>query len=226
MKRFPQKSRRGGAKPGWDRLFAPRALLGYFYALAAALWVLWVLAGGVRTLTHKMDGTMRTVTLGAQDLTFESFVSYRDRPDTPAPDGREGWYLSTDNDPHILWQGEAYVRTVRLDIEYRLPPGSVTLYYLLPGQTDYRESQKVFAWQGADGAYWFDLGGRTVSGLRIDPDSMGGVPARLAGVQLNPQRPWLYDWLPGGGQWLLLLFGPPLAAAAAALLRQFLRTDA
>ena len=34
--------------------------------------------------------------------------------------------------------------------------------------------------------YTFDLGGLTVTGLRIDPDSVGGVPTRLDGVVLNP----------------------------------------
>ena len=212
-------------KPDLEAVFRPRALLGYFYALAAALWILRVLAGGAVMLDHKMDGSMRTLTLGPGDLTFESFMSYAEDEWATPPDERENWYLSTDNDPHIFWEGEVFVETVRLEVEQLLPPGSVTLYYRTPGQTDYRETQKVFAWQDAGGAYVFDLGGRTVSGLRIDPDSVGGVPTRLVGVELNAPRPWFLAFVPDGGQWLLLLFGPVLAAAFAALLRQIIRND-
>ena len=212
-------------KPDFEAVFRPRALLGYFYALAAALWILRVLTGGAVMLDHKMDGSMRTLTLGPGDLTFESFMSYAEDEWATPPDERENWYLSTDNDPHIFWEGEVFVETVRLEVEQLLPPGSVTLYYRTPGQTDYRETQKVFAWRDAGGAYVFDLGGRTVSGLRIDPDSVGGVPTRLVGVELNAPRPWFLAFVPDGGQWLLLLFGPVLAAAFAALLRQIIRND-
>ena len=184
-----------------------------------------MLAGGAVVLDHKMDGSMRTLTLGPGDLTFESFMSYAEDEWATPPDERENWYLSTDNDPHIFWEGEVFVETVRLEVEQLLPPGSVTLYYRTPGQTDYRETQKVFAWRDAGGAYVFDLGGRTVSGLRIDPDSVGGVPTRLVGVELNAPRPWFLAFVPDGGQWLLLLFGPVLAAAFAALLRQIIRND-
>ena len=162
--------RKARTRPGWERVFAPRALLGYFYALAAALWVLWVLLNSAVALDHKMNGTMRTQTLGPGDLTYESFMSYAEDEWATPPDDREGWYLSTDNDPHIFWQGEAFVVSVRLEVEQLLPPGSVALYYLTPGQTDYRESQKVYAWRDGDNGYVFDLGGITVTGLRIDPD--------------------------------------------------------
>lgn len=229
MKRFfKPRARTSGAraqKPDLEAVFRPRALLGYFYALAAALWILRVLAGGAVMLDHKMDGSMRTLTLDPGDLTFESFMSYAEDEWATPPDERENWYLSTDNDPHIFWEGEVFVETVRLEVEQLLPPGSVTLYYRTPGQTDYRETQKVFAWRDAGGAYVFDLGGRTVSGLRIDPDSVGGVPTRLVGVELNAPRPWFLAFVPDGGQWLLLLFGPVLAAAFAALLRQIIRND-
>ena len=68
-----------------------------------------------------------------------------------------------------------------------------------------------------DGGYEFDLGGRYVTGLRIDPDSMGGIPTYFYGVTLNPARLWLLDLVPGSGQWLLLLLLPVFAAALAAL---------
>lgn len=208
-----------------ERLFSPRALLGYFYALAAVAWALWVLLSGAIQLDNKMNGRMRTMNLMPDDLEFESFMNYADDEWATPPDDRENWFLSTDNDPHILWQGELFVTTVRLEVEQLVPPGSVALYYLKPGQQDYRESQKVYAYQ-ENGAYVFDLGGILVSGLRIDPDSVGGVPTRLIGIELNPATPWYRAWLPTGGQWLLLLAVPPLLAALAGLLRQIVAGDA
>ena len=110
---------------------------------------------------------------------------------------------------------------MRLYAGHRLPPGGVALYYLLPGQTDYSETQKVYANVTDTGVYTFDLGGRWVTGLRIDPDSVGGVPTLFTGIELNPATPWYDRFLPSGGQWLVLLFVPALAAAAAALILSF-----
>lgn len=204
-------------------MFHPCRLLALCYALGVMAWLLYAVISSALMLNHKMDGSMRSLTLTAQDLSYESFLDYDDDPWSTAPDEREDWYLSTDNDPHILWEGEVYVETVRLRVEQLLPPGSVTLYYLKPGQTDYRETQKVYAWQDEDGSYVFDLGGFTVTGLRIDPDSVGGVPTRLLGVEINPAAPWYGRFIPNGGQWILLLFGPVVAAAFLSVLRQILR---
>lgn len=213
----------GGDSSRWAAVFQPRRLLELCYALGVMVWLLYAVISSALMLNHKMNGSMRSLTLTAQDLSYDSFLDYDEDPWSTAPDEREDWYLSTDNDPHILWEGEAYVETVRLRVEQLLPPGSVTLYYLKPGQTDYRETQKVYAWQDEDGSYVFNLGGVTVTGLRIDPDSVGGVPTRLLGVEINPVTPWYGRFIPKGGQWILLLFGPVVAAAFLSLLRQIIR---
>ena len=67
--------------------------------------------------------------------------------------------------------------------------------------------------------YEFDLGGKTVSGLRIDPDSVGGVATLFTGVELNPPQFWLLLFVPNGGQRLLLLGLPASAAPSWALVR-------
>lgn len=218
-----KRSSVSGKHSRWTSVFHPHRLLALCYALGVMAWLLYAVVSSALMLNHKMDGSMRSLTLTAQDLSYESFLDYDDDPWSTAPDEREDWYLSTDNDPHILWEGEVYVETVRLRVEQLLPPGSVTLYYLKPGQTDYRETQKVYAWQDEDGSYVFDLGGVTVTGLRIDPDSVGGVPTRLLGVEINPATPWYGRFIPKGGQWILLLFGPVVAAAFLSVLRQILR---
>ena len=209
-KRFAAPARAG-------RPLRPQQLLILAYAAAVIVWLVYVLVGSAVMLNHKADGTMVTRTLTADDLEFESFVNYDDDEWHTAPVDEPGWYLSTDNDPHIIWRGEAWLETVELDAVHYLPPGSVALYYLCPGQTEYSETQKVFARVSGENQYTFDLGGLTVTGLRIDPDSVGGVPTRLDGVALNPVQPWYLRFVPNGGQWLLLLFSPAVGAAFACL---------
>lgn len=195
-----------------------RQLFALCYAGAAVLWFVYCLVGCAVMLNHKLRGDMPSLTLTEDDLLFENFARYDSNEWWTAPDEREEWYLSTSNDPSIYWQGQGYLEEVRLYADHLLPPGEVALYYLLPGQTDYSEAQKVFARVEEEGVYVFALGGRTVTGLRIDPDSAGGVPTLFYGVELNPATPWFLRFAPNGGQWLLLLLLPALAAAFLGLL--------
>lgn len=202
-------------------LFRPRQLLLLAYLLALVLWLVQGLVGSAIMLNYKLKGEMPRQTVAPADLVTESFAPYSSNQWWTPPDDDPNWYLSTDSDPHIYWQGQGYIETVRLYAGHRLPPGGVALYYLLPGQTDYSETQKVYANVTDTGVYTFDLGGRWVTGLRIDPDSVGGVPTLFGGIELNPPAPWYDRFLPSGGQWLVLLFVPALAAAAAALVLSF-----
>lgn len=202
-------------------LFRPRQLLVLAYLFALVLWLAQGFVGSAVMINYKLRGEMPQQTVLPADLTTESFAPYSSNEWWTPPDDDPNWYLSTDNDPHIYWQGQGYMETVRLYAGHRLPPGGVALYYLLPGQTDYTETQKVYATVTGTGEYTFDLGGRWVTGLRIDPDSVGGVPTLFGGIELNPPTPWYDRFLPDGGQWLLLLFVPALAAAAAALVLSF-----
>ena len=193
-------------------LFNPRQTLVLAYLLAVVLWLVHCLAGSAVMLNYKMQGKMPQVTLAPAELTTESFAAYSSNEWWTAPGDDPNWYLSTDSDPHIYWQGQGYIETVELDAAHRLPPGGVALYYLKPGQTDYTEAQKVYAKVTAPGVYTFDLGGQWVTGLRIDPDSVGGVPTLFTGVTLNPDTPWYLRFLPTAGQLLVLLFAPAFAA--------------
>ena len=126
-------------------LFNPRQTLVLAYLLAVVLWLVRCLAGSAVMLNYKMQGKMPQVTLAPDELTTESFAAYSSNEWWTAPDDDPNWYLSTDSDPHIYWQGQGYIETVELDAAHRLPPGGVALYYLKPGQTDYTEAQKVYA---------------------------------------------------------------------------------
>lgn len=206
-------------------LFRPRQLLLLAYLLTIVLWLVRGLVGSAVMINYKLKGEMPQQMVAPAELVTESFAPYSSNQWWTPPDDDPNWYLSTDSDPHIYWQGQGYLETVRLYAEHQLPPGGVALYYLLPGQTDYTETQKVYANVTGTGEYTFDLGGRWVTGLRIDPDSVGGVPTLFHGIELNPATPWYDCFIPNGGQWLLLLFVPALAVAAIALVGSLLHKE-
>ena len=192
-------------------LLKARQLLLLAYLLTAVLWVVRCLVGCGVMLNYKLQGKMPQTHVDAAELVTESFAPYSSNEWWTPPDNDPAWYLSTDSDPHIYWQGQGYIETVVLDAAHRLPPGGVALYYLKPGQTDYTEAQKVYAKVTAPGVYTFDLGGQWVTGLRIDPDSVGGVPTLFTGIDLNPLRPWYTRFVPTAGWWLVLAFVPAVA---------------
>lgn len=194
-------------------LFNPRQTLVLAYLLAVVLWLVHCLAGSAVMLNYKMQGKMPQTHVDAADLVTESFAPYSSNEWWTPPDDDPAWYLSTDSDPHIYWQGQGYIETVVLDAAHRLPPGGVALYYLKPGQTDYTEAQKVYATVTAPGVYTFDLGGRWVTGLRIDPDSVGGVLTKFDGVELNAPRPGWKAFVPTGAEGVLLALAPLTLAA-------------
>ncbi len=197
-----------------------RRLLMLCYLLAVIGWFVMAVFGMVHSVWARSRGDYPRMTLTAEELTLSSFVNYADLEwDTPPYDDPD-LYLSTDSDPQIIWRGSGYLESVVLYADHYTPPGSVALYYLLPGQTDFSEQQKVYGAVTAKGEYTFTLGGKTVAGLRIDPDSRGGIATRFTGVQLNPAHSVLWYVIPRGRQWLLLLSMPALAAAVLKLLSE------
>ena len=194
-------------------LFRARQLLLLAYLLAAVLWVVSRLVGCGVMLNYKLQGKMPQTHVDPADLVTESFAPYLSNEWWTPPDDDPAWYLSTDSDPHIYWQGQGYIETIALHAGHHFPPGGVALYYLRPGQTDYTEAQKVYATVTAPGVYTFDLGGRYVTGLRIDPDEVGGVPTLFTGIDLNPAQPWYARLAPTAGWWFVLAFAPAVAAA-------------
>lgn len=190
-----------------------KRLLAAAYLLALILW----LAKGGGALVQKQLYTQRgmapQVTLQAQDLEFTSIVPYQIDYEPV-----EGFWVSSDSDPHIFWNQEAWVDTVVLDIHQNKPAGGVELYYKEPGQADFSARQVIYPQKDAEGRYTFELGGRLVSGLRIDPDSVGGVLMEFRSLQINPNHAWVSHFIPSAGQLLILLLAPlGLAALVAEL---------
>ncbi|WP_394964065.1 hypothetical protein [Candidatus Allofournierella excrementigallinarum] len=192
------------------------------WAAGLALWLLLGCVSLARAAWYARQGLAATQSLAAADFTPVGIQPY--------DAGEEGdWYISTDGDPQLLWQGEAYLDTVQLFAEHKSPPQAVMLYWKTPGQTDFSPRQSVYGVQTAPGVYSFDVGGVKVSEVRIDPDSQGGVVTRLDGVVFDPGLSPLAAFLPGAGEGMLLLFAPPLALAALCQLRRalgaFLKKD-
>lgn len=74
-------------------------------------------------LNYKLQGKMPQTHVDAAELVTESFAPYSSNEWWTPPDDDPAWYLSTDSDPHIYWQGQGYIETAVLDAAHRLPPG-------------------------------------------------------------------------------------------------------
>lgn len=185
------------------------------WAAGLAIWLLLGCASLAKTAWYARQGLASTQSLSLEDFTPVGIEPY--------DAGEEGpWYISTDGDAQLLWQGDAYLNTVCLFIEHESPPQAVMLYWKTPGQADFSPRQSVYGTLTAPDVYTFDLGGVRVSEVRIDPDSQGGVVTRLDGVVFNPDQWPLAAFVPGRGAALLLLLAPPAALAAACQLRRAL----
>ena len=177
------------------------------YLAAVILWVILCVSSLVRGAWYESQGLRLHQELAWQDLSVQSME--------PIETGKEGfWYVSTDGDPQIHWTGNAYLETVELDVLHTTPGLSVVLYWREPGQADFSSRQSVYAVQTEQGKYRFDLGGKQVEEIRIDPDSVGGVITRFDGVELNPAKPW-YEAFKPTTTGMVLFAVLPLAAAAA-----------
>lgn len=185
-----------------------KKLLAACYLASLLVWLAHGAGVLVQTAWYAREGLA-----GQRQLAFEELDPVAVKPYENEQDPNGIWYVSTDSDPRLYWEHSAWVRRVVLRIEHQKPGCGVELYYKLPGQSDYSTRQVAYAERDADGNFVFDLGGLLVSGLRIDPDSVGGVLTRFDGLTLNPPQSWFSVFVPGAGQWLLLL-GLPLAAAA------------
>ncbi len=177
------------------------------YLAALALWLLAGIFQLAKGAWYDSQGLRVRQTLGWEDLTAVSVQQV----DT----GQDGlWYVSTDSDPQLHWTGSAYLETVELDMYHATPGLSVVLYWREPGQTDFSSQNAVYAEKNGEGCYVFDLGGRRVEEIRIDPDSLGGVVTRFDGVVLNPERAWYTAFAPTAAGVLLFAVLPLVAVAA------------
>lgn len=182
--------------------------LAALYLAAAVLFLLGCGIGCARGAYYRGRGLAEHRTLTAQDVTYQSIRPY----DTDIPEG-ETWFVSTDTDPQLLWEGDAWVERVVLHVQQHKPATGVELYYRAAGKTEFDTKHVVYGVPDGSGGYVFDLRGLHVSGLRIDPDSVGGVLTKFDGVELNAPRPGWKAFVPTGAEGVLLALAPLTLAA-------------
>lgn len=162
-------------KLGWQ--------LALCYLAAALLWLAFCGAGLAKTAYYTQKGLCPSRTLAWDELGKSSIEELQ-------YSGDGVWYVSTDPDSQLYWSGPAYLDRVVWRAGYETSGFAVVLYYKTPGKADYSERNSIYATETAPGEYTFQIGGKLVDEIRIDPDSVGGVITRFDGAQLNPARPW------------------------------------
>lgn len=170
--------------------------------------------------------TLQEQILTLDDLQLEGLAA------EPNPDGGMD-LVSTDSDPKILYvQNEPFYANciIFYGTPVNKPGGEMQLYYTTqPGQVpDARHC--LWPQQSKDGGWYFDLGGKNVYTLRLDPDAVGGVVWRDWKIVLNRQKPIIEYFIPELRTVFLLLFVPALVSAllfeaAAVLAALFLRRE-
>lgn len=190
-------------------------LLVLCYLAALLVWlVLCGLRLGRDTLAIS-EGTLAPTTLTMDDFVMEGFVYTQ----------YENTFASTDPDPKLIYtpEGGAYVtRFVFKARPLTRGAGETVLYYTTAPGEDFSDAKKLWARQDAAGNWYFDLHGKTVYSLRLDPDTMGGVFWKVDGFTLNAAIAPAAYFVPGVQAAALLLLAPLLAWAVISELAVFL----
>lgn len=179
------------------------------YALAA---LVWLGAAGIRLAmdrARRASGTMETRRLALDDFDWDEGIYFSGLPE---------WDIMTMNgDPQLgldIPDGMVVGRVLFYGRTLNHGSGEMRLYYnTAPGQ-DFSESRVAWARQAGDGVWTFDLWGRRVYGLRLDPGTLGQVYWQIGETVINPGVPAWQFFAPDGLTLFLLLFVPPVAAAA------------
>ncbi len=177
------------------------------YLLAVGVWIVLFCVGFTQSLWQTAAGNGGEMEIPLEQLQLISLVEQKPDPEIPAGN----WLVSSDSDPQIRWNAQGrYLEQIELKMKYLLPTGAVVLYYRTPHQADFSPAQMVYAQQKGE-RYLFDLKGKYVEEIRIDPASRGGVILQPEQIRLYSNGIWglVPDW-----QQLALLLGlPPLLLA-------------
>lgn len=125
-------------------------------------------------------------------------------------------FAATDSDPKLLLDfpnGEYVTGLVFRAKALNRGSGAVNLYYSTRPDDEMSESRKLWARQLPDGSWYFDLGGRTVYALRLDPGTVAAAVWQMEGITLNPNVPLAAYFVPDWQEGLVLLLVPLLAWA-------------
>lgn len=194
-------------------------MLWLCYGAVMLAWLLW--CGGRLALDswRAANGQMQRQELAPSDFSEKtSGIAFS------GDWANDRYFTTTDADPqlHLAFNDGANVgRVVFSARAVNKPGGEMALYYnTKPGQ-DFSEARKLPAMQNANGGWVFDLQGRKVYALRLDPDSVGGVYWQVYHMVLNETKPPLAYFTPDALECFVLLFAPALLYAALAQLVAF-----
>ena len=195
--------------------FKARQLLVLAYLLAAVFWVVRCLVGCGVMLNYQLQGKMPQTHLDAAELVTESFAPYS---------SNEWWTRRTMTlrgifrptaTPASTGRGRVY-RNRGFGRGAQAAPGrrSAVLPETRPDRL--HRGAEGLCRVTAPGVYTFDLGGKWVTGLRIDP-TVWAACRPLHRHRAEPRAAVVSAVYTSAGWWLVLAFGPAVAAAFCSL---------
>ncbi len=178
------------------------------YLIAFAVWIVLFLIGYTKSFWNSTKGNSGEMAVPFEEIQFVALVDQK--PDKAIPEGN--WLVSSDSDPQIRWNCNGrYIEQIQMKMKSLWPTGAVVLYYRTVGQEEFFPTQIVYAQQQKDGSYLFDVGGKQLEEIRIDPASQGGVILQLEEIRTIPKG--IRAIVPSWQQLAMLLGLPPVFLA-------------
>ncbi|MDL2325025.1 hypothetical protein LJC61_07780 [Ruminococcaceae bacterium OttesenSCG-928-A16] len=200
------------------KIWRPAVLVLLLYGVAVLLYVGTCLFGFMQVNSLAAKGKLQTQPLTLQNFTQNSIIVLEDEA------GKQR-FVSTDPDPQLIYATGApfNVGRVTFTATPHKPGGEIVLYYAQNenyAETGFSEKNKLWARQAPSGEWFFDLNGKQVTALRLDPDTTGGVVWVVNSIVLNAPKPTTAYFVPDAFAIFWLVAVPPFAAAVVLLLRQ------
>lgn len=177
------------------------------YAAALLLWLGLCVFFLARDTINMNNGSLKSSILWLNDFTLEGVKKLE------GEDGTQ-MFVSTDPDPRLLYAPAEPFPATRFVFAAtpHKPSGGMALYYTTQMDEEFQDRNIIWAKQDAQGRWYFDLQGRQVARLRLDPDTTGGVIWTVDTILLNEPKPiWQY-FVPGTRAVFFLLFAPGFLA--------------
>lgn len=191
-------------KKGWAKWL----LLG-LYILAVAVYLVVCFIKWSTMSRAFASGNIEPQMLQLEDFTQVSIL--------PVENSKQS-FVSTDSDPQLIYSQEVpfWVDRVTFSASSQKPGGEIVLYYAEDDSYlthGFSEENKIWAKQQTDGSWYFDLEGKEVQALRLDPDTTGGIVWKVESIQLNAEKP-MRDYFIPNGKAIFFLFAVPLLLCA------------
>ncbi len=177
------------------------------YMLALLVWISQGVFHVAEQAYYSATGLASEQVIYLGDFAQSSLVEYT-KDDKPTG----YWLASSDADPYIAWYGSAYVNFIAVDIKHHKPAGSIELYYSEKNTGEFTPENVVYPTR-VDDTLYFDVGGKLITALRLDTDSVGGVLTQFNGMTLNTPMPWYIAFIPSAEQMIVLLLLPLVLTA-------------